>query len=479
MASAADHSRTLFAAIVPNRRDLLETVLTQLSEEHFTDETWLHIFKIFEFYYQKTNGVATKEAVAAIVTKLSSSDMGKVRMYEAIYDSLEQREVSSADFKWALSEIKEIFEVRATKIALTEAMNVLTKGIEGPRGTEIKGATAARERIVAKFGEIDLRTVVQEAPDGDAREEEDDILAEYASKKELFVSGESPGIDTGIPSLDRYIGGFQPGELDFVLGYSSSGKSSMCVQIGWWTAFMQHKNVVYVTTETLRNQIRRKAICRHSKLSKFGIDDGLNSLDLKLGRLNDRQEAQLREVVHDFAHGDNYGKFRLMQATESMTLSTLNIKLQAIQREYPIDLLIIDALYLLKPEEKRSKEREELNGMIQKVKNLATSFDNGNGLPIITPWQTSREHKERADRDKRYSMAAMAETSYAERYADVVLSLLEPQQVQRHTTLTCALIKCRDGEQSPNLEVDVDYATSSFVDSGRAQSMSTNMLIGI
>lgn len=478
MASAAEHSRTVFSAIVPRRKDLLETVLTSLSEDHFPDETWLNLFKIFNYYYEKTDGVVTKTALSEILTKLSSSDMGKVRMYESIYDSLESKEVSAADFKWAVEELKELYEAKATERALVDARTILKIGLKGPRGEEIKGSKAARERIIAKFSEIDMRAVVQEAPDGDAREEESDILSDYASKKEAFLSGESPGVDTGIPSLDNYIGGFQPGELDFVLGYSSSGKSSLCVQIGWWTAFMQKKNVVYVTTETLRDQIRRKLISRHSKLSKFGLDDGLNSLDLKRGTLPEWQESKLQEVVHDFSHGESYGRFRLMQATESMSLSTLNIRLQAIQREYPVDLVIIDALYLLRPEEKRSKEREELNGMIQKAKNLATSFDNGNGVPLITPWQTSREHKERADRDKRYSMAAMAETSYAERYADVVLSLLEPQQPQRYTTLTCALIKNRDGEQSPNLEVDVDYATSTFTESGRAQSMSTNTLLG-
>lgn len=478
MASAYENARTLFAAIVPNRRDLLEKAIADLSPEHFHDDTWRNMFIVFQWYYQIAGDVLTKKALSDALSKLPSSDTGKVRTYEAIYDNLEAQSASEADFRWSLEQIKDKYAHNATKNELLEAMQVLQHGIQAKNGEEIKGHAAARERLMAKFGQIDLRLNVQEAPDGDARDEEDDILKDYAEKKAVHLSGKSPGIETGVPSLDKYIGGFQPGELDFILGYSSSGKTSLCVQIAWWAAMMQKMNIVYVTTETLRPQVRRKAITRHSKMSKFGIPEGLNSLDLKRGTLSPVEEEKLREVVHDFANNEEYGGFRIMQASEGMSISSLKVRLQALQAIKPINLVIIDSLYILKSDERRPNTRDELNETIQKAKNLATTFDNGNGVPIISPWQTSREHKERADRDKRYSMAAMAETSYAERYADVVVSLLEPAQTQRHTTLSAAIIKNRDGEQSPNIDIDVDYATSCFRDSGRAVTMSTTNLLG-
>lgn len=482
MASSAEHARTLFSAIVPDRKDLLETALTQLSAEHFPsdgndDKTWLNMFKIFSWYYNIAGDVLTKKAVTDALTRLSSDDMGKVRLYETVYDSLEASKASESDFRWSLEQLKELYATRATKVALVEAMQVLSSGIEGPQGAEIKGHAACRDRVLAKFGEIDMRQTIQEAPDGDARDEESDILEDYSRKKEIHLSGDSAGTDFGIPGLDKYLGGLQPGELDFILGYSSSGKTSLSVQLAWWAAFMQKKNVIYVTTETLRSQVRRKTISRHSKLEKFGLEDGLNSLDLKRGTLSSLEEDKLREVVHDFAHGDKYGQFRIMQASEGMSISNLKVRLQSLQARRPIDLVIIDALYILSSDIKRTVPRDALNDSIEKAKILATTFDNGNGIPIITPWQTSREHKERADRDRRYSMAAMAETAYAERYADIVVSLLEPSQVQRKTTLSCAVIKNRDGEQSPNFDIDVDYATSHFTDHGRAQALSTNNLL--
>lgn len=478
MASAAENARTLFAAIVPDRRDLLEKAISDLSPEHFHDETWKNMFIVFKWYYEIAGDVLTKKALSDALIKLPSSDTGKVRTYEAIYDGLESQSASEADFRWSLEQIKDKYAHNATRDELLEAMQVLQHGIQGPKGDEIKGHAAARERLLAKFGQIDLRLNVQEAPDGDARDEEDDILKDYEDKKAIHLSGASPGIETGVPSLDKYVGGFQPGELDFVLGYSSSGKTSLCVQIAWWASIMQKMNIVYVTTETLRPQVRRKVITRHSKLSKFDIPEGLNSIDLKRGTLTPLEEDKLKYVVQDFARNEDYGGFRIMQASEGMSISSLKVRLQALQAIKPINLVIIDSLYILKSDERRPNTRDELNETIQKAKNLATTFDNGNGVPIISPWQTSREHKERADRDKRYSMAAMAETSYAERYADVVISLLEPGQTQRHTTLSAAVIKNRDGEQSPNIDIDVDYATSHFKDSGRVMEMSTTNLLG-
>jgi replicative DNA helicase len=481
MASASEHARTLFSAIVPNRRDLLEIAIAQLGPEHFPDDRWRNMFAMFDWYYGFAGDVLTKKAVTDVMShpKMAAADAGKVQLYQTTYESLEEDTTPEHEFKWSLEQLKDIYAKTATKTALLEAMQVLNGGIEDSKGNEIKGHIAARERAIAKLAEIDTRMTFQEAPDGDIREEEDDIISEYEARKESFLSGGFSGIEFGVPALDQVIGGLQPGELDFVIGYTSSGKSSLCSQLAWQAAVRQKKNVVYVTTETLRGQIRRKIISRHSRLSKFAIDAGLNSLDLKNGSLSADLEEKLREVVHDFSHSQEYGKLRIVQASEAMSVTGMKVRLQAIQREFPIDLVVVDALYLLKPEIRRSKEREELNEKIEQAMILAKTFNNGNGVPVITPWQVSRNAKELADREKTYSMSAMAETAYAERYADVVIGLLEPKDPQRYTTLSCSVLKNRDGEKSPGFDIDVDYATSYFTDSGRVQQAANNALLGL
>lgn len=476
MSSSSEHARTLFSAVVPDRRDLLETAMAELGPEHFPEERWRHMFSMFQWYYDIAGDILTKKAVGVAAAKLLP---GKEQLYETTYESLEELATPEHEFRWALMQLKDDHAQLATKQALLEAMQVLNTGIEDSRGNEVKGHVAARERAIAKLAEIDTRLTFQEAPDGDVRDEGDEFLAEYEAKKQLNLSGDFSGIEFGVPALDQIIGGLQPGELDFVLGYTSSGKSTLCVQLAWQAAIRQNKNVVYVTTETLRPQIRRKLISRHSRLKKFDIDEGLNSIDLKNGTLSPDLEEKLKEVVHDFRHSDDYGKLRVVQASDNMSVTGMKVRLQAIQREFPIDLVVVDALYLLKPEIRRSKEREELNERIEQAMILAKTFDNGNGVPVITPWQTSRKAKEDADREKMYTMAAMAETAYAERYADIIISLLEPKESQRYTTLSCAVLKNRDGERCSPFDMDVDYATSYFNDSGRVQQATNNALLGL
>jgi replicative DNA helicase len=482
VASASDHARTLFSAILPDRRDLLEIVLAQLGPEYFgsyDDGRWHNLFKIFSKYYDIASDVPTKQAISAILAKLPGSDSGKIQLYETTYDSLMEQQSSDSDFRWSLSQIKDIYAQKVVGETLLRGMQVLKQGLETSKGDELRGHEDARELVMAELGVLDQRLTVQEAPDGDIREEEQDFLDEYESRKQSFLAGDFSGIEFGIPQLDKVIGGLQPGELDFVLGYSSSGKSSLCCQLAWNAAIRQQKNVVYVTTETLRTQIRRKLVARHSRLSKFGLDEGINTANMKNGDLSDFMEEKLREVVHDFTNTEDYGKLRIVQASDSMSVTGMKVRLQAIQREFPIDLVVVDALYILASDTKYTQGREQLNEKIEQAMILAKTFNNGNGIPLITPWQASRKAKEDADRDKRYSMSAMAETAYAERYADNVIALLEPPQTQRYTTLSCSVLKHRDGEQSSGFPVDVDYATCYFTDTGRTQQAANNALLGL
>lgn len=483
MATASDHARAIFSAIVPDRRDLLETVLTELSEEHFPtdgDARWAAFFRMFKWYYEFNSEVLSKHTIEGITKELPSSESHKKVLFETTYDTLEAQHVSDADFKWALYQLKQIYATNTTKAVLAQGVTIITKGVEDSKGNELKGHEAAREYVMAQLGVIDQRLTVQEAPDADVREEEEEFLQEYESRKTSHQAGEYSGIEFGIPKLDQMLGGLQPGELDLILGYASAGKSSLCCQLSWNAAVMQRKNVVYVTTETIRTQIRRKLISRHSRLSKFGIEEGLNSLNLKRGDLTPHEEEKLKEVMHDFSHNESYGKLRVMQASDSLTVTSLNVRLQAIQREFPIDLVVVDALYILKPEVRRKTEREELNEKIQQAMVLSKTFNNGAGIPLVSPWQASRAAKEKAEREKQYDMSALAETAYAERFTDNVVGLLEPPGVQgRYKTLSVSGVKVRDGERYSNFDVDADYATCYFADSGHVQQAAHNALIGL
>ena len=473
MSSEKEHAKIVLAAILPNRKDLLDYCLVNLTAEHF-ESPYRTIFSMMERYYQVSKGILSRQAVEDILKRSNVSDFGIIASYLENYDTLVDFEVSEEDFKWSVNELKELLARKSTEQALLEAVTILRTGIQTPKGQELKGHAEARAAILEKFAIIEHKYQSSDSPSGDMKFEKDEVLEEYAKAKELQRSGESPGILCGVPSLDAILGGFQPGELDLVVGYSSSGKSSFCVQVAWHAAIKQGRNMIFVTSETLRPQIRRKIIARHSKLPMFNCPNGLNTRDLKFGTLTEDEEQILHNVVDDLSSNTAYGHLEVVQIPRGSTILNFEHTLNRYQDQWNIDGCVMDYFALLSASRKRGVSWEENSDTIKEGKNIAATFDNGRGIPIISPWQTTRNQKELADKVGYYTTMALAQTSEATNSADVILSFLEPPQSSRHVKLSAAFIKNRDGEQSGSIEVDVDYATSYFSDASVSSLSSTS-----
>lgn len=471
MTTASEHSRTLLSAIIPHRRDLLDVALRHLTADHFPERTLGNLFVMLERYAEVTGAVLTR---AALVDMLESAraDAGKIALYSETYDLLHDTAVDEAAFRWALDQIRELAADRATNAALTEGMQILTRGLENERGELIRGHGAARAAVLSRFAEIDRDLALQDAPEGDAGSEGGDIIAEYTARESARLSGRSLGVEFGVPALDNRVGGLTNGDLALVLAFTSEGKTHLCVQLAWNAAVVQGLNVVFLTTETVRATVRRRLICRHSALEHFGIaGGGLNSRDLKNGTLTDIQRGQLADVVADWSRNPAYGRRWISQVPRGATIGYIQSKLTRIQRLFPIDLAIMDSLYLLRPDKRRNTTREELADMLKESKQLATGFNDGNGVPLLSPWQVSRAARLEAGRTGSYDNSSQSETAEAANSPDLVISLLAPDDnTQRVATLRGQLVKARDGERASPFDLRVDYATSRFSSDTRPPS---------
>ena len=127
--------------------------------------------------------------------------------------------------------------------------------------------------------------------------------------------------------------------------------------------------------------------------------------------------------------------------------------LEKINADMEIDLVVVDSLDLLSPETRRSTNREELNDILASAKHMAVSFNSGKGLRLISPWQTSREAYKRAQETGSYDKTSLAETSEAERKADLILGLIEKDG---HSRLKAQVLKFRDGA-GKEFEININY----------------------
>jgi replicative DNA helicase len=461
--TSLDHSKVVLGAILPDKPELLNKAMSQLTDIHFPDAQYRTLFLLMERYLETAGAVLTRDALMDILAA-RNIDAGRTALYAETYDSLVKAQYDVSEFRWSIEQLKELAAERQTAEAITSGMEILNRGSKGPKGEDLIGHNDARTHILTKFAEIDRELSMQESPEGDSRLEASDIFAEYNEIRR------TSGIKFGIKELDDKIGGLQNGELDLIVGYSSSGKTTLAtIQLAWSAAIEQGKNVVILTSETLRPQVRRKLICRHSMLPMFELDHGINSRHLKAGRgyLTPEEERAFPDVVNDYTSNPNYGKLVIVQVPRGATISTCEGKLMRYQREFQVDLAVIDYLALLKPDRRFSSRREELAATIQEGKQMATTFDDGRGIPVVSPWQTSRDSWKEAQQVGYYNSSALAETAEATSSSDVVITLLEPKENEsRYADIKAQVVKNRDGEKSLGIDLTVDYATSFWSSGG-------------
>lgn len=458
---AAEHGKIVLAAVLAGRRDLLDHALRHLGPAHFTDPVQRNLFSMAERYLDQAGGVLTR---SALTDGLRSQLPGTALMYGEYFDGVTALHPADEEFRWSCIQLRELASERLTGEALARGMEVLRHGAhEGKR--ELRGAADARGYVLATFAEIERELHQADAPEGDMRGEAMEMIAEYAERKADLARGGSSGVPTGIPALDRSLGGgLQHGELDIITGYTSAGKSCLCAYVAH-SAVLAGKNVIIFTSETLRNQVRIRIAARHTCLEQFGLAGGLNSRDIKAGALKPEHEHVLRAALSDFNTNTAYGHCYVAQVPRGATISTLESRLSRITRMWPADLVIIDYLALLSGDGRRRELREDLSGIIKEAKQLAATHADGSGVPVISPWQINREGRKAAREQGGYTLAALAETAEASSTADVIVSVLEPDEDDSHgrrVPLQLDVLKNRDGERGVRLQLEADFATCTF-----------------
>ncbi len=461
MATASDHGQIVLAAILPNRRDLLEKAARQLTPDHFPERVQSRLFAMMLRYSDYTSGAVLP--LKYLDDQLRDKvDPAQLALFTETYEMYAEQEIEEGEFAWSVQQMRELAAEKATGEALTETMEILRQGKQVGKDT-LRGHEDARQYLLESLQAIDQNLTMQDAPEGDMRTEGSEMLTDYAERRSQHEKGTSGGILFGIEELDRKVGGLQNGELILAAGYSSDGKTTLCTQVAWSTAVEQGKNVVFLTTETLRPQVRRKLLARHSKLPIFGIPDGLNTRDLKAGTLPADLVPKLQEVVDDLTKNPSYGKLYIAQVPRMATIASIEQRLHRIQRQFHIDLVVMDYLALLRADARRQTTREELASIMKEAKLLAVNFDDSRGVPFMSPWQVSRAAREEAARVGVYTSASLSETAEATNSADVIISLLAPEDnTNRYHDISMQVLKNRDGETANGILVEVDYATSWF-----------------
>ncbi|HSQ34342.1 MAG TPA: DnaB-like helicase C-terminal domain-containing protein, partial [Peptostreptococcaceae bacterium] len=192
----------------------------------------------------------------------------------------------------------------------------------------------------------------------------DELLHFLESHKEI-------GIKFGIDFLDETIGGLYKGELTTIGAKSGVGKTALALQI-LRCCIKQGKKVLLISREMSRIQMLMRNIS-----SKTGISTN----KLKSKNIDSDEWGLIIRAL-----GDLTDKNLLYINDDITTVSKIKRRL----REVKPDLLIVDYLQLLTPEQNLGSREREVALLSRELKNITLDFD----IPVIQLSQLNDEMKD-------------------------------------------------------------------------------------
>lgn len=240
--------------------------------------------------------------------------------------------------------------------------------------------------------------------------------------------GHITGVPTGYPTLDDMLGGGpQKGDLVIVAARPGVGKTALALGIGVHASAAGYNTGVF-SLEMEPKQLIARAAAGEAKL---------NSQRFRAGNLNEREWAQFTDAIAVLSKLPMY-----FDGSKKVNVREMSARCSKMQRQYGLDLIIIDYLQLMVSGDPKY-ETQEIGAITRRLKLLAQELD----IPVICLCQLNRATEQR--QDKRPKLSDLRQSGAIEQDADTVIALYrdvmynpntpDPESVEAH------ILKQRNG----------------------------------
>jgi replicative DNA helicase len=216
------------------------------------------------------------------------------------------------------------------------------------------------------------------------------------------------GITTGFLDLDKWLGGLSKSDLIILAGRPSMGKTALATNIAFNAASALLKKadgggrVAFFSLEMSKEQLVTRILAQECLIPSEKIRRGeIKEEDFSRLFTASRAMAEMSLFIDD---------------TPALTVSSVRIRARKLQRQYGLDLIVIDYLQLLQgASDKKNENRvQEISEITRSLKSLAKELD----IPVLALSQLSRAVESRED--KRPQLSDLRESGSIEQDADVV-----------------------------------------------------------
>jgi replicative DNA helicase len=248
-----------------------------------------------------------------------------------------------------------------------------------------------------------------------------EAISGYIDRLESYIAQPEQMLRFGFGDLDNAIGGVRGGDLVYLAGRPSMGKSSLGKPIGRRNAARFKRlgkgSVLHVSLEVPRDDITESHIANRFSppLDTRYMRAGLRNED---GSVDEETHA---EIITWAAREDEetHGHYFL---TDNPRATTADVEQYLLQIPDP-RLLIIDQFNLLKDRVKGDDEFHRLTEISHRLKAIAMRHN----VVVLCLTQVKRAAEDRANR--RPTMADLRGTGDQEQDADIVLGVYRPEYV--------------------------------------------------
>ncbi|MBA7523100.1 Replicative DNA helicase [subsurface metagenome] len=219
-------------------------------------------------------------------------------------------------------------------------------------------------------------------------------------EEDILLKDNIGGLGTGLPSFDDMTKGFCPGTLNIVGGTPAVGKTTFILNIANHIC-KKGKKVLYVSLEM-------DYIMLYAKL--VSIITGISVSKL----LSTKKNLSQSDWTSIMNAGSGMSEYQLYLMGEEKTY-VYDIENEA--KNLGVDIIFVDYLQLVNPENGRKNRYEEISGISRDLKKLATNLN----IPIVTVASINRSYSTRLE--KRPVIADIRDSGNIEYDADVIIFL--------------------------------------------------------
>ena len=291
----------------------------------------------------------------------------------------------------------EIVRDRWLQRSLTYACNeILAECYEGDRDTEDVLASA-EQRI---FSILDQQETAAKIALGDILIDAFDRIQER-----MATEGTISGVSTGFTDLDKQLNGLQPTELVILAARPSMGKTALVCNIAEQVG-AQNKGVLLFSLEQSKIELAERLLCIRARVNGHRL------------RAGDLDEAERDQLIQASSELNEFPIF--IDDKPGRTMAQIGAIGRRLKRRDKLDLIIVDYLQLVEPEDKRAPREQQIAAISRRMKFLAKELS----VPVVALAQLNRGVELRED--KRPRLADLRESGAIEQDADVVTFLHRP-----------------------------------------------------